>query len=204
MPHVVVTQAIGGNRLLNRGRGPSALERFDRDVLAVPGVSHVLLLEGVNDLAGIGPDNPIGAEDLIAGYRQIVARAREHHLKIFISPILPWKNSSRHTAEREEVRLAVNNWIRTSGAFDAVIEFDRVVADPADPSQIAARYNTGDSLHPNADGKIAMANAIDLGLFRDAPRHTYQANMTGCEKSATSPTNAHISSTRGRVSPRRH
>ncbi|WP_326524381.1 SGNH/GDSL hydrolase family protein [Sphingomonas sp.] len=166
MPHVVVTQAIGGNRVLNRGTGPSALERFDRDVLAVPGVTHVVLLEGINDLGSMAPDNPFTAEDLIAAYRQMIARAHEHGIKVFASPMLPWQGWRRYSPEREAMRLKVNDWIRTGGAFDAVIELDRAVADPADPTRLKAELQSGDGIHPNAAGETAMGEAIPLRLFR--------------------------------------
>ncbi len=166
LPHVVVTQAIGANRLLHSGVGPSALARFDRDVLALPGVSHVILLEGINDIGNSGPDNPLSASDLIRGYRQIIERAHEFGIKVYGSPILPWKGASRFTEEREAIRREVNQWIRTSGAFDGVIEFDTVVADPADPLLLATPLQLGDNLHPNGEGETAMGNSIPLDLFR--------------------------------------
>lgn len=165
-PHVVVTQAIGGNRVLTPNTGPSALARFDRDVLALPGVSHVILLEGINDIGSTGPDNPITAEDLIAGYRQLIARAHGRGIRVYASPILPWKGARRFTPEREAIRGAVNHWIRTSGAFDAVIDLERVVADPADPLRLATVLQSGDNLHPNGAGEAAMGAAIPLTLFR--------------------------------------
>lgn len=166
MPHVVITQAIGANRLLYAGVGPSALARFDRDVLAVPGVTHVVLLEGINDIGNSGPENPLTADDLIYGYRQFISRAHDFGIKVYGSPILPWKGATRFSKEREAIRVEVNRWIRASGEFDAVIEFDRVVADPSDPLRLAKRLQLGDNLHPNGEGETAMANAIALDLFR--------------------------------------
>lgn len=166
MPHVVITQAIGANRVLRGGVGPSALARFDRDVLAVPGVSHVILLEGINDIGNSGPENPLTTGDLIRGYRQLIVRAHEFGIKVYGSPILPWRGASRYTEDREAIRAEVNRWIRTSGEFDAIIELDSVVADQSDPSQLAAPLQLGDNLHPNGEGETAMGNAIDLELFR--------------------------------------
>ncbi|MFU7528085.1 SGNH/GDSL hydrolase family protein [Qipengyuania sp. ASV99] len=166
MPHVVITQAIGANRVLRGGVGPSALARFDRDVLAVPGVSHVILLEGINDIGNSGPENPLKAGDLIRGYRQLIARAHEAGIKVYGSPILPWRGASRYTDEREAIRAEVNRWILTSGEFDAVIRLDTVVADQSDPSRLAAPLQLGDNLHPNGEGETAMGNFIDLDLFR--------------------------------------
>ena len=166
MPHVVVTQAIGANRLLYAGVGPSALARFDRDVLAVPGVSHVVLLEGINDIGNSGPENLLTAADLVRGYRQIISRAHDFGIKVYASPILPWKGASRFTDEREAIREAVNRWIRTSGEFDGVIDFDTVVADPADPQRLAPQLQLGDNLHPNGEGETAMGNGVPIKLFR--------------------------------------
>ncbi|MES2337541.1 MAG: SGNH/GDSL hydrolase family protein [Pseudomonadota bacterium] len=165
-PHVVVTQAISGNRVLTPGAGPSALARFDRDVLAVPGVSHVVLLEGINDIGNMTPDNIITADDLIAGFRQLIARAHDRGIKVYASPILPWKGAARFTPGREAIRVAVNRWIRSSGEFDAVIDLERPVADPADPLRLATALQTGDNLHPNGAGEAAMGDAVPLGLFR--------------------------------------
>ncbi len=165
-PHVVLTQAIGGNRLLYAGVGPSALARFDRDVLAVPGVSHVILLEGINDIGNSGPSYPLVAADLIRGYRQIISRAHDHGIKIYASPILPWKGASRFTDAREAIRQEVNAWIRSSGAFDGIIDFEPVVADPADPQRLMPPLQLGDNLHPNGEGETRMGNAVPLDLFR--------------------------------------
>ena len=166
LPHVVVTQAIGANRVLHAGVGPSALARFDRDVLAVPGVSHVVLLGGINDIGNSGPENPLTAADLVRAYRQIILRAHDFGIKVYASPILPWQGARRFTEEREAIRIQVNNWIRTSGEFDGVIELDKVVADPANPLRLASPLQLGDNLHPNGEGETAMGNAIPLELFR--------------------------------------
>lgn len=166
MPHIVVTQAIGGNRVLHAGVGPSAVARFDRDVLAIPGVSHVVLLEGINDIGNSGPQNPLTAADLIRGFRQLIARAHANGIKVYASPILPWQGASKFTDEREAIRKAVNNWIRSAGEVDAVIEFDTVVADPADPLRLKLQLQLGDNLHPNGMGETAMGEAVSLKLFQ--------------------------------------
>lgn len=164
-PHVVVTQAISGNRVLTPGVGPSALARFDRDVLSIPGVSHVVLLEGINDIGKADPASPVTADDLIRAYGQIIALAHDRGIRVYASPILPFKGAGYYTPEREAVRLAVNRWIRTAGAFDAVIDLERVVADPADPARLAAGLQRGDNLHPNSEGQAALGAAIPLRLF---------------------------------------
>ena len=172
MPHVVVTQAISGNRILAHGTGPSALARFDRDVLAIPGVSHVVLLEGINDIGNSGREvngtaRPrITAEQLIAGYRQLALRAHERGIKVYAMTILPYEGAMYANATGEAMRVRVNQWIRTSGAFDAVIDMEKVVADPANPKRLAARLQGGDNLHPDGRGETAMGEAIDLKLFR--------------------------------------
>ncbi len=169
-PVAVVNAGIGGNRILADGviatLGPSALARFDRDVLAVPGVSHLIILEGVNDIGG-GRKNPPSAEDLIAGYRQLIARARAHGVKVIGATILPYEGYTYYyEPEGDVVRQGVNQWIRTSGAFDAVIDFDALMRDPAQPRRLRGDLQSGDWLHPNDAGYRAMGDAIDLSLFR--------------------------------------
>jgi len=172
MPHVVVNQAISGNRVLSTGAGDSALARFDRDVLAVPGVTHVVLLEGINDIGNSGRQAngavlpTITAEQLIAGYRQLVLRAHEHGVKVIAMTILPFEGAFYYAPEREAIRVRVNEWIWSGGAFDAVIDMEKVVADPADPKKLAAHYQGGDNLHPDGRGETAMGAAIPLALFR--------------------------------------
>ncbi len=164
----VANAGISGNRLLQTNAGPAALARFDRDVLAVPGVRYVVVLEGVNDIghaknAHLPPPRP---EEIILAYRQIVARAHDHGVKVFGATILPYKGAGYWSEEGEAVRQEVNRWIRTPGNFDAVIDLDRAVADKADPLTMAAAYDSGDHLHPKDAGYKAMAEAIDLKLFR--------------------------------------
>ena len=167
--HLAVANAgISGNRLLLTGAGPAALARFDRDVLSVPGVRYVVVLEGVNDIGAAknGHTAPPRPEDIIAAYRQIVARAHDHGIKVFGATILPYKGAGYWSEEGEAVRQAVNAWTRAPGHFDGMIDLDRAVADKADPLTIAAPYDSGDHLHPKDAGYRAMAEAIDLKLFR--------------------------------------
>ncbi|OSZ66772.1 hypothetical protein CAP40_13045 [Sphingomonas sp. IBVSS2] len=170
-PHVVVTQAIGGNRILQGGLGPTALARFDRDVLALPGVSHVVLLEGVNDIGNSGKNrggvqNPVvSPEDLKAAYRQLVMRAHAHGIKVIAATILPYEGASYHTPDGEALRVAINDWMRGSGIFDGVVDMEKAVADPANPKRLAPALQGGDNLHPNGAGETRMGEAIPLSLF---------------------------------------
>jgi lysophospholipase L1-like esterase/ribosomal protein L30E len=174
----VLNQGIAGNRVLSDGAGISALARFERDVLSQPGVSHVVIFVGINDIGWPGTAIEPGgivrtADEIIAGYKQLIERAHLRSIKVIGSPLTPFENAlsggpnqGYFTPDKEAKRLAVNNWIRTSGAFDGLIEFDRVVADPAYPSAIAAAYDSGDHLHPNDAGYKAMGEAVDLKLFQ--------------------------------------
>ena len=165
----VINAGIGGNRVLSDGAfaifGQSALTRFDRDVLSVPGATHVIVLEGVNDL-GVSRTNPPRAAALVAGYRQIVARGHAHGLKVSGATILPYAGAAYFGEAGEAVRQAVNRWIRTAHEFDAGIDLDAVIRDPARPERMRADLQSGDWLHPNAAGYRAMGDAIDLSLFR--------------------------------------
>jgi len=170
----VLNVGIGGNRILRPGRGPSALQRFERDVIQQPGVRWVIMLIGVNDLGQAHTARTAGEEyptaaDLIAGYEQMIARARAAGIKIYASPILPYKGAafSYWSPEGEADRKTINAWIRESGAFDAVIDFDAVVRDPVDSDYLAEQYDLGDFVHPNPAGLTAMGRAIDFGLFED-------------------------------------
>jgi lysophospholipase L1-like esterase len=170
----VLDHGISGNRTLHDFIGPNALARFDRDVLAAPGVRWVIVLEGINNIGipgGLGrPGEAVSAEDIIFGYRQLISRARERGLKIYGGTLTPFEGFALpgyYTAEGEAKRQAVNQWIRTSGAFDAVIDFDKAIRDPANPGRMLPLYDSGDHLHPGDAGYQAMADAIDLSLFRD-------------------------------------
>jgi lysophospholipase L1-like esterase len=178
----VANQGISGNRVLNDGFGVSALARFDRDVLSTPGLAYVIVFEGINDI-GIsnmprtteGPlaefmksfaGAPVSAEDIIAGYRQMIARAHAQGVKIYGATITPYEGAATSSPDGERQRQAVNAWIRSSGAFDAVLDFDAVWRDPAKPSQIRDGLHMGDHLHGSDAGYKALADAIDLSLFK--------------------------------------
>jgi lysophospholipase L1-like esterase len=172
----VLNAGIGGNRVLHdppesfEFAGPNALARFDRDVLAQPGVTHLILFEGINDIGlpamSGDPAEFVSADELIAGLRQVAERAHEHGIVAFGATITPFEGSMVFSGEGEAIRQAVNDWIRTGGAFDAVIDFDEVVRDPGQPTRLLPAFDSGDFLHPNDDGFKAMAESIDLTLLR--------------------------------------
>ncbi|WP_404713658.1 SGNH/GDSL hydrolase family protein [Sphingomonas sp. MMS24-J13] len=164
----VANAGISGNRLLRNGAADNALARFDRDALAVPGVSHVIVLEGINDIGQGFRDHPptISAEMLIFALRQMIARAHTNGVKLILGTIMPFGGGGSWRAEADGVRRAVNDWIRTTREADGFVDFDRAVADPADPLRLAAAYDSGDHLHPNDAGLRAMGLAVDLRLLR--------------------------------------
>ena len=167
----VVNRGISGNRLLTNMpdawlTGRAILERFDRDVLATAGVRTVTLMVGINDIGSSSPADPVTAADLIAGYRQVIARAHAKGIAVHGATLIPFQGAGYYSAEKEAVRQAVNTWIRSGGGFDAVIDFDRVMRDPANPARMLAAYDSGDHLHPNDAGYEAMGNAVPLTLFR--------------------------------------
>ena len=177
----VVNEGIGGNRVLHDGAGVSALARLDRDVLAQPGVANLIVLESINDIGwphmkprlpngSVLKDPPfthelVSAEDLIVGLRQIIERAHQHGIRVFGATLTPYEGADYYSADGEAEREAVNQWIRTSGAFDGVFEFDAAVRDPNHPSQFREGYHSGDHLHPSAIGYKAMADVIDLAVL---------------------------------------
>ncbi|SER91151.1 Lysophospholipase L1 [Sphingobium sp. YR768] len=170
----IVNQGIGGNRLLNDGLGPNALARLDRDLLAQPGVTHLILLEGINDLGTLTRDAPVSAAEhqvhvarIIGAYRQIIARAHAKGIKVIGATVMPFVGNDYYhaDAQNEADRQAVNKWIRTPGHFDAVIDFDRVTRDPAHPDRLLPAYDDGDALHPSPKGYKAMGEAVPLSLF---------------------------------------
>ena len=163
MSHVVLNQGIGGNQIFFKGGSDSAQTRFDRDVLAVPGVRYVVMLEGVND---IRPRMNAEPEKLIDSYRQIIARAHEHDIKVVGMTVLPFGGHRKFTADAEAVRVRLNDWIRTSGNFDAVVDLAKVIADDGDATRMRSAYDSGDHLHPNAAGETAMGKAIPVEFFR--------------------------------------
>lgn len=167
----VVNVGISGNRILRAGAGESAIARFGEDVLSRPGVKWVLFLEGINDInmsiMPIIPDKEdVSAEQMIAGIEGIIDRAHHHGIKIAGGTILPTKGLPFYSRAGEEMRETVNRWIRTSGRFDAVIDFDAATRDPQDALRLRAEFDPGDAVHPNDAGNRAMADAINLGMFR--------------------------------------
>ncbi|WP_022677982.1 SGNH/GDSL hydrolase family protein, partial [Novosphingobium sp. B-7] len=166
----VVNAGMSGNRLLHEGFGLPALARLDRDALAVSGVTHIVLLEGINDIGWWNkPDSDVTAAQVIEAYRQIVTRAHARGVKVIGATILPYKGAVYFTPEGEAMRQAVNAFIRTGGLFDGVIDFEKAAADPADPARINPRLEPGDHLHPNDAGYAALAAAVSPSLF-EAPR----------------------------------
>jgi lysophospholipase L1-like esterase len=181
----VLNVGISGNRLLHPNPdadqeresfaaylGHSGLRRFDRDVLAQPGARYVITLLGVNDIGQAGgrsapADEAVTAQQLIDGHRQIVARGRTAGLAVYCGTILPFGGTPGYdTPGNEAKRQALNEWVRTSGECDAVVDFDVAVRDPAEPTALRAEYDSGDHLHPNDAGMAAMAAAVPLRLFR--------------------------------------
>lgn len=165
----VVDEGIGGNRILLDGYGPSAIARFDRDVLSLPGVSSVILLEGINDIGvatgPVNPHDPVTAAQLIDGLTQLAARAHAHQLKVFGATLTPYLGAGYASAAGEAIRQQLNTFIRTSSVFDGVIDFDKVTASSTDPGTLMPAYDHGDHLHPSDAGYKAMADAINLALF---------------------------------------
>lgn len=167
-----VSVGIAGNRVRyddptagGLGFGQSGLGRFDRDALTAPGVRYVIVLEGHNDLSfqfSLAPTQPESADDIIAGYQQFIARARAVGVKIMGCTLSPNGGS----ANTEPIRVAVNNWVRTSGEFDAVLDCDALLRDPAQPTRLLPAYDSGDGLHPNDAGQAVMGNGVDLSFFQ--------------------------------------
>jgi lysophospholipase L1-like esterase len=176
-PVAVLNQGISGARVLKDRMGANALARFERDVLGLPRADTVILMMGINDVGWpdsiLEPDAPAPSPaDVIGGYQQLVARAHLAGKRILGATLTPFADSFQgsplagcYSAEKEAKRQALNRWIRESGAFDGVLDFDAVVRDPARPSHMRAEYDSGDHLHPNDAGYRAMADSIDLGLL---------------------------------------
>ena len=170
----VLNQGIGGNHLLTDGLGPNVLARFDRDVLAQTGVRYVIVLEGVNDLGGSTRNGEVSAAEHSAlvrrieeAYQQVILRAHAHGIKVIGATILPYTGSDYYHpgSSNEADRQAVNQWIRTPGHFDEVVDLDKVMRDPAHPDHLLPEYDSGDHLHPSPAGYNAMGSAIPLSLF---------------------------------------
>jgi lysophospholipase L1-like esterase/glyoxylase-like metal-dependent hydrolase (beta-lactamase superfamily II) len=174
----VINSGVAGNRLLNDASepfvGPSLLSRFERDALSKPGVRWIILLSGSNDISAADmldtPKDKVSAQQIIAGMKQLIERAHARGVKVYGATLLPKAGVAKpfiHTPEAQSKRDEVNAWIRASGAFDAVVDFDRLMRDPARPDHLAPAFDSGDHLHPNEAGFKAMAEAIDLTLFRE-------------------------------------
>ena len=165
----VLNEGIGGNRILHDNTGPSALARFDRDVIAQSGAKYLIVLECINDIGhAYDPGRAfdvVSADDLITGYIQMVERARAHGIKVYIATATPYMGAKYASPAGEEVRQAVNKWIRTTKQIDGFIDFDKAPQDPANPGMFLPAYDHGDHLHPSDPGYKAMGDAIDLNLF---------------------------------------
>ena len=179
---------IIGNRLLNdspaatefgRALGESVLARYERDVLRQSGVKFIVVCIGVNDIVFPGAFTPatdtITSQNVIDGYRQLISRAHAKGIRIFITTIPPFENAIApghktrvvYTPEKEAVRTQVNDWIRSTQEFDAMIDFDAVLRDPERPTRLLPKFDSGDHLHSNDAGYAATANAVPLELFRN-------------------------------------
>ena len=180
-PIAVLNEGISGDRVLSDRMGVNALARFDRDVLSVPHADTVVLMMGINDIGW--PDSILApheaapsADDIIDGYKQLIARAHLHGMRIIGATLTPFEDTFKGTpiegyynTDKEKKRQAVNEWIRSSGAFDGVIDFDAATRDPDHPAHILAKFDSGDHLHPQDDGYKAMADSIDLKMLTTKP-----------------------------------
>jgi len=166
----VLNQGISGNRLLNPYTAEAALARFDSDVLAQSGVSHVIVLIGINDIGRWGRPHiladEVSKEDIIAGLKQLITRAHAHDIKVIGATLTPYEGAAYFSSRGEAIRQGVNQWIRESNAFDGVADFDAATRDTQQPSRFSSATDSGDHLHPNDAGMEAMANAINLDLFK--------------------------------------
>jgi len=165
----VLNEGISGNRILHDNAAQSALARFDRDVIAQAGVKYLIVLEAINDIGkAYDPRHPtdvVSADDLIAGYMQMVERAHIHGIRVYIGTVTPYTGAGYASPAGEAVRQAINQWIRTTNQIDGFIDFDKATRDPANPAMFLPAYDRGDHLHPGAVGYKAMGDAIDLNLF---------------------------------------
>jgi len=180
----VLNAGIGGNRVLNEaavppgidtravGAGINALARFERHVLSQAGVTHVIVLEGINDIGNARQNPTPTAEDLIAGHKQLIAQAHARGIRIYGATLTPFWGAAYYTEAGEAKRQAVNEWIRTGKAYDGVIDFDKATRDPNDPKKLLAQYDSCDYLHPSDAGYQAMGDSIDLSLFKSGPPST--------------------------------
>jgi lysophospholipase L1-like esterase len=164
----VLNAGISGNRILHEGSGPSALDRFDRDVAAQPGARYVILLEGINDIGHVAtpPILPVTADEIIAGMKTLAQKAHAKGLIIYAATLVPCGGSKYDLPGAETMRQAVNTFILTGNAFDGVIDFDKAIRDPDHPDRMLPKYDSGDHLHPGDAGYAAMAASVDLKLFK--------------------------------------
>jgi lysophospholipase L1-like esterase len=168
----VLNEGIGGNRILHDTTGPNALARFDRDVIAQSGVRYVILMEAINDIGHAYDPNParvydlVSAGDLIFGLTQLAERAHAHGIKVYAATLTPYVGAGYSSPAGEQVRQALNQWIRTTSQIDGFIDFDKATQDPANPAVFSPADDSGDHLHPNDAGYKAMADSIDLKLFQ--------------------------------------
>jgi lysophospholipase L1-like esterase len=158
----VLNQGLGGNRVLHDGLGPNALARLDRDVLSQPGVRWLIVFEGINDLG----TRSATAREMIGAYDQVILRAHARGIRVYGATLLPCEGSPYFSAGLEGARQEINAWIRTSGHFDAVIDFEAATRDREKPTRIRAAVDGGDHLHPGPEGYRIMAASVDLALFR--------------------------------------
>ncbi|NQE62711.1 SGNH/GDSL hydrolase family protein [Caulobacter sp. RHG1] len=165
--YVVANAGISGNQVVRDGRSPNVRARLDRDVLSLPGVTHVILIEGINDIRHDGDPANVGrsAEEVIAAYRQIIARLHLRGIKVIGGTLTGFAGSERFDERSETARRTLNAFIRDSGEFDSVVDFDKALQDPAKPEAMRADFARDDRLHPNDQGYTAMAQAIDLSQF---------------------------------------
>ena len=180
----MLNEGIGGNRVLHDGAGPSALARFDTDVLSQSGVKYLIILESINDIGhAYDPNKPfdiVTADDLIAGLAQLAERAHMHGIKVFGATLTPYlaanKGAGYSSPQGEQVRLAVNKFIRTSHVFDGVIDFEQAARDKSNISGVFwnPAYDRGDHLHPSDAGMHAMADSINLKLFQPTRNEKYE------------------------------
>ena len=167
----VMNQGLGGNRILHDIRGDSGLRRFDRDVLAQPGVTHAVIMLGTNDLRNRPGkrEEEVSAPQMIAGLKQLAVRGHARGIKVIGCTLTPYENETflpgAWNPKRESIRQAVNEWLRQTDVFDAVVDFDRALRDPAHPTRMLPIYDCGDHLHPSDLGYRAMGDAVDLSLF---------------------------------------
>jgi len=168
----VLNEGISGNRILADGAGVNALARFDRDVVGQAGVKWLMILEGINDIGqttsnrgNAPPQNPVSADDLIGPMKQMIERAHTHGIRVIGCTLTPYEGAGYYSEKGEEVRQAVNRWIRTGGAFDAVVDFEKATQDSTNPRTFRTAFNNTDHLHPNDAGYKAMADSIDLKIF---------------------------------------